>query len=586
MGIGAYFRTTSHLRWPQLLWRIRYTLERLQHLKPGAISRWNCEHACPPDVRDEFPDLPLPPQPTIEAREATTVLRRGVFRHLNQSRHLGRERPNWLLGTAAKERLWTVALHYHAWAYQLAQAAAAGGDDADDAASLFQHYISDWIRHCAVGLPGARPLAWNSYAIATRIGWWVRSFRLLGRSRFQASSCFGQEFLRSLWQQAAFLRDHLEWDLRGNHLLRDAVGLAWAGRFFAGERARDWLAMATDLAVSQAREQVLHDGGHFERSPAYHLHVMEDVLSLHFLLEDPGTRLCLIDTWQRMAEYLAWLRHPDGGLARFNDGGINAADEPSRLLELGARLGVHVDSGPRRGGRYFPASGMVVWHGEPWSVFLDVGPLGPDYQPAHGHADTLSLECSYRGRRLFVDPGTYGYDNDDRRRYDRSTAAHNTVCIDNQDSSEVWHIFRVGSRAYPVNVSVEFTANEVNAIASHNGYDHLPGRPRHTRCLANRNAGPLTIIDRVAGRGNHRMKGGFLLAPEWSAAPTESGWILRNGSEVVRLTVSGPRRLALATERRAYHPEFGSEIKTTRVTWCTAGDLPVEVRLVALGAPE
>ena len=42
--------------------------------------------------------------------------------------------------------------------------------------------------------------------------------------------------------------------------------------------------------------------------------------------------------------------------------------------------------------------------------------------------------------------------DDERRRYDRSTAAHNTVSIDGTDSSEVWQIFRVGRRAkaYPL----------------------------------------------------------------------------------------------------------------------------------------
>jgi uncharacterized heparinase superfamily protein len=308
---------------------------------------------------------------------------------------------------------------------------------------------------------------------------------------------------------------------------------------------------------------------------------MEDILSLHFLLEDPAARVCLRNTWQRMAEYLSWLRHTDGGLARFNDGGINTADEPSQMLELGERLSVHVDRGPRRGGRYFSDSGMVVWHGEPWSVFFDVGPLGPDYQPGHGHADTLSVECSYRGRRLFVDPGTYGYDNDHRRRYDRSTDAHNTVTVDNQSSSEVWHIFRVGRRAHPVNVAVKLTAADMSAAASHNGYDHIHGRPRHTRWLSVRSAGTLTITDRIAGRGSHHVEGGFLLAPDWSATPAEGGWTLKNGSNVVRLTVNGSRRLILAAERCSYHPDFGLEIETTRLSWRTDGDLPIEVNVVA-----
>jgi hypothetical protein len=220
---------------------------------------------------------------------------------------------------------------------------------------------------------------------------------------------------------------------------------------------------------------------------------------------------------------------------------------------------------------------MAVWHGDPWSVFFDVGCVGPDYQPGHAHADTLTLECSYRGQRLFVDPGTYAYDHDQSRQYDRSTAAHNTVCIDRQDSSEVWHIFRVGRRAYPVDVTVAVTDQEMNAAASHTGYDHLPGCPRHTRQLvvgANR---AMTLTDRIAGRGEHLIEGGFLLAPGWTATTAGSGWNLANGSLRLRIIVTGPEDLVLSEESRPYHPEFGRELNTVRLCWQTHHSLPIAI---------
>src|SRR5262249_27620124 len=158
-------------------------------------------------------------------------------------------------------------------------------------------------------------------------------------------------------------------DLLANHLLRDAAGLAWAGRFFAEPEAARWLRTATRLAAEQAAEQVLPDGGHFERSPMYHLHVMEDFLTLALLVEDPLVREELRTAWRRMAEHLAWARHPDGEVPLFNDGGLRAACEPGRMLELGRSLGVDVDAGPRRGGHHFPDTGLAVWHGDPWTVF-------------------------------------------------------------------------------------------------------------------------------------------------------------------------------------------------------------------------
>ncbi|MHB1421811.1 MAG: heparinase II/III domain-containing protein [Gemmataceae bacterium] len=577
--LGLYYRTARHSRWSQLLWRMRYNLERRRKLRPRTVARWRWPEAHSPRVRTDFPDIPLFEATGSGGPHGAEELGRGVFRFLNQARTLGRERPDWRLGAISAERLWTVTLHYHAWAYELAESASRSGPEAAEAATLFRHYLSDWMARCALETPGARDLAWNAYAIATRLIWWIRCHRQLG-PRWREWGEFERDFLVSLWQQAAYLRDHLEWDLRANHLMRDAMGLAWAGRFFEEERAREWLKTATRLAVDQAEEQVLADGGHFERSPMYHLHVMEDVFALALLVEDAAARDRLRETWRRMAEFLAWMRHPDGDLALFNDGGLPGTQTVERMLDLGESLGAAIDATPRRGGAFFPDTGLAVWHGEPWTVFFDVGAVGPDYQPGHAHADTLALECSFRGQRLFVDPGTYAYDHDDRRRYDRSTAAHNTVCLDGQDSSEVWHIFRVGRRAYPSDVRVDFSGDGMRAWAAHDGYDRLPGRPRHARNVAVGREGSLTLTDAITGRGDHLVQGGLLLSPEWTATAGAGGWLLENGGLSLRVTVRGPEGLVLTEERQPYHPDYGREVPTTRLSWRVRGRLPVEVLTV------
>jgi hypothetical protein len=233
------------------------------------------------------------------------------------------------------------------------------------------------------------------------------------------------------------------------------------------------------------------------------------------------------------------------------------------------------------GGRHFADSGVVVWHGRPWSAIFDVGEIGPAYQPGHAHADTLTSECSFNGVRLLVDPGCFHYDHDDSRRYDRSTAAHNTVCVDDTDSSEVWHIFRVGRRARPREVDVSIKGASLEATASHTGYDHLPGRPRHTRRLTVGDDAGLTIVDRLEGRGNHKASGGWLLAPEWKAVPTSRGWLLSNRKDRLSVTVNGPERMRLSFERRPIHADFGVVAQSHRLQWSYEGVFPIEVRMQA-----
>ncbi|MFC2061489.1 alginate lyase family protein [Elusimicrobiota bacterium] len=67
-----------------------------------------------------------------------------------------------------------------------------------------------------------------------------------------------------------------------------------------------------------------------------------------------------------------------------------------------------------------------------WNV-SDMG-LPPLY--AHGHLDALSFYLTVDGQEVFVDTGTYLYHSGGKwRRYFRSNAAHNTVRINEEDSS-------------------------------------------------------------------------------------------------------------------------------------------------------
>jgi uncharacterized heparinase superfamily protein len=578
--VPRFLRTIRHLRASQLYWRGRYTLQRrFSALITSQSARRSGAIASLPPIRADFPTKIGALDSCRFADKLVAQLSEGMFEHLNVARELGRP-PDWLLGPHDSDRLWIVTLHYHRWACELARLASSETPQSHEAGELFVQYLSDWIERCDISVPGARHLAWNAFATATRIGWWIRSVQRLGPAWWSSRGNFQRRLLSSLWRQADYLADNIEWDLRGNHLLRDAVGLAFVGRYFAGPRADRWLRKATQLAADQVREQVLDDGGHVERSPMYHLQVMEDLFDLSALIEDPTvcheveTALC------RMADFARWARHPDGGIPLLNDSALesHAADDvfdPSRTGHP------QVDASRLCGARHFSDTGLAVWHGAPWTVFFDVGPLGPDYQPGHSHADNLTLECSYDGLRLFVDPGTFSYDRDERRAFDRSTVAHNTVCVDRTDSSEVWHIFRVGRRARPFDVDVRAEQNTLDASAAHDGYSHLQGGGViHRRRIQVADSGPFVIVDRVEGQGRQRLEGGWLLEPGWAAVPSAGGWELRQGSRTLRVVLDSRAELRKTLECRPWHPQFGLELSTLRLNWQWDGDLPFEIKTI------
>ncbi len=570
--VPRLMRTVRHLRSSQIWWRTRYFVERRL---PQTLIRTPEDR---PDaqlvLREGFPAVPLFHRQGPTGGDAVDRLARGEFRHLNRTVNIGFENPDWLHGGDHAGRLWSVTLHYHGWVYDLAEAAVQGDDRA---LPVLRHYLEHWLERCRLRQIGPNNLIWNAFAIATRASWWVRALRLLQEHRVELPGDFLNRWQQSLLRQAHFLSRHLEWDLRGNHILRDAVGLAWVGRHFTGRRPDRWLRIATEIAESQASEQILPDGAHFERSPMYHIHVMEDFLSLSKLLPDENVAARMRDSVNRMVDFAAWMRHPDGTLPLFNDAAQHAVCDPQTMLQMVAEATGAGPSGVPRGLKHFDHAGSVVWQGDPWSVFWDIGDVGPGYQPGHAHADTLTFECSYQGQRLIVDPGTFGYDRDDRRRYDRSTAAHNTVCIDDRDSSEVWHIFRVGRRARPIAVDIFPHVNGFSGYAAHTGYNNLPGQPRHGRRVSVAAQRELRIVDQIDGRGTQRLSGGYLLAPEWKVTPQATGWRLTCGNHAVDVYMEGRHPLTLAIETQPWHPEYGLEIETRRLVWRTEAPLPTDI---------
>jgi uncharacterized heparinase superfamily protein len=578
MSLGSLprlLRTARYLRWSQIGWRLR---KQLRDRLSGWIVRDRVDAEAPDDV--SWPRLPWPQIPpghrvSPGPRETLRCLERGEFCVLGNVRRVGFKSPDWHFQSSAEHRLWSISLHYHDWAWALAQLVQANGPDSARAESLLTHYLSDWISQSHTRPARDCGFAWNPYAVATRITWWIRTLEILRQDQDREASPFVRRVLSSLAQQAAYLEGNLEWDLRNNHLIRDAVGLAWAGRYFEGPAPRRWRRIAAELAAQQIDEQILPDGGHCERSPMYHLDVMQDVLNLALLVDDADLADSLRETWERMARMAQWWRMPDGNLPALNDGEPRLVDKHLELCEL---LEVYLPE-LTEPGRHFPDTGIIVWRGVPWHLVMDVGPLGPDYQPGHGHADTLSLLACYRGQPLFVDPGCFGYDDDGRRRYDRSTAAHNTVCVDRQDSSEVWHVFRVGRRAQVRAVQAAIDDDALMVSAMHDGYAHLDGSPLHHRFLEVEQRTKLTIRDMIAGHGHHEVTAGFLLDPTWRAEVCESGWRLTSAFGRLRVDIRSKPGVAPAVAVVPWHPHYGKETTTQRLHWRFAGRLPLEVRL-------
>jgi uncharacterized heparinase superfamily protein len=332
-------------------------------------------------------------------------------------------------------------------------------------------------------------------------------------------------------------------------------------------------------------------GGNFERSPMYHAIFLEDVLDLvNAATYWPGRVGCRdqskwCETATRMLEWLKCMTHPDGEIAFFNDAAFGVSPRYAELCAYAERLGISLQSPiknayvidesdviamqkPSIDGEVtrgllslvnLQESGYIRLESDLAMALLDVAPIGPDYLPGHAHADTLSFEMSVHSQRLVVNGGTSQYGLGPVRLRERGTAAHSTVIVARQDSSEVWGGFRVARRAYPFDLQVKNKASVLEVACSHDGYKHLSGSPVHRR-MWTMDTDSLQVNDTVCG-GAHSALACFILHPDVTVAFVENNtWqlTLASGQNVYVVVLAGLGRI----EPASYAPEFGIVFST------------------------
>jgi uncharacterized heparinase superfamily protein len=393
---------------------------------------------------------------------------------------------------------------------------AARRGDAEDAARL----LATWIE----AHPPRNHDAWHPYPLSTRVGNWIAAVTLLPELATADVST-------SAWRQLQRLVHNVEDDILGNHVIRNARALVLGGTAFG---ASELTRRGIDLLRRELPEQILRDGGHYERSPSYHLVVLRDLLEV----QAASPHSWLAETIERMRAFAAVLQRPDGAPALFNDG---TAGSPR--LELPE---------PPHGLTVLEQSGFAVARDGPLWLAFRCGRAAPDFLPAHAHADALSLQLWWDGRPVLVDPGTSTYEPGAVRARERGTGSHSTVQVDGRDQFRVWGAHRSGRLP------------EVKLLYGRDGLLEAcvwwPGGFRHVRRVE-WSQDEVAIADTVSGRGRRRVESRLVWAP---------------GAPPVEVEVEGAEQ----REEEAWTAErHGDRLATTATVAFTDSELPVSIGL-------
>ncbi|MBV9544186.1 MAG: alginate lyase family protein, partial [Chloroflexi bacterium] len=411
-----------------------------------------------------------------------------------------------------------------------------------------QRLITDWL--------AAHPIdasdAWHPFVVSERLMAWLVVRDLLPE--------LGAGLRQPILLHAVYLDRHLEHDVGGNHLLKNLVALLEAGCAFDGPAPTAWRQRASSGLGRELRRQVLPDGGHYERSPMYHLLVLADLLAALF---PAGRRelpisVDLARAVRGMQSVATTLVHPDGEIPLFNDSVLDEAPHPSELIGPSTE-----PTGP-----CLPWTGYAVLRAGEGVLIADCGAPGPDDLPAHVHADALSFELSIGSQRVLVDGGVFDYNAGPLRDRLRGTASHNTVGIDGADQTEVWGAFRVGRRA---RVTLSRCSDRL-LVAEHDGYARLG--VRHERRIDAVDGVGWRVLDTLTGRGAHVADARLRLHPSLHWQANSERWLACDASGRVLLQVRPIGRPVVTLERGIYAERFNQLQDVQVLRMQREGDLP------------
>lgn len=295
--------------------------------------------------------------------------------------------------------------------------------------SLKEELIKDLYKYLIEGLLAPEP--------------YPASQRLMNTIRFLNTNTQGIGDKRGLsnciYSELHFLENNLEYHISGNHLLENGFALLMGGTFFQN---RDWIITAKNLLREELENQILDDGAHYERSVMYHKLLLFRLLEASYYINSDDTfKNYLERVATKMFSWLSHMTFSNGEVAHFNDSTNGVALSNSSLIELAVISEVPTTLKLPPG-----ESGFRKISTKTFELIADVCGIQPVHQPGHAHADSLSFILASKGTPFITDPSISTYDNMDDRQFEKSTAAHNTVTISNQNTADLWGSFRVGRR--------------------------------------------------------------------------------------------------------------------------------------------
>lgn len=330
--------------------------------------------------------------------------------------------------------------------------------------------------------------SWRPEILGGRIAIWLSLFEFYADN---APEALQSKILASIQRQAKHLsRSITTENLHGIPLLNAAKGLIYAGLAFHGRE--NILEQGLEIFEREIPQQVLSDGGHISRSPKHSLHILKLCCDVNAALAKAGyPRLTSLQhAMDKCTPAVRFFRHGDKKMCNFHQSGeYSDIDIDSVLAQIDGKIRIprclgHTGYDRATGGR----SALIVDTGLP--------PVRPYDKTAH--ASPLAFEFSHGRERIFVNCGSHSTDPNWMALL-RSSAAHNTLTLDDRNTFEIRADGHVGRRVGTIDVDRFDAEGGMIIDGRHTGYESATGLVHRRRLFLSNNGCDLRGEDTLEG---------------------------------------------------------------------------------------
>lgn len=431
----------------------------------------------------------------------------------------------------------------------------------DDTIRVHRSWLEDWM--------GDHPIAadtrylrryWMPHSVCLRILNWSRYDSLFAE---RLDGEFRENIRHLVYKNSAFLSDNIEYGVGGNHLIENAVALVVAGTYLENE---DWLEQGRRILRQAAKEQFFDDGGHFERSPMYHLIVSQRYITSADLLgwTDKSNDI-IASSAVNAVKFIEGIRPPDGKIPLLNDSVFCEALNIDELRRYSQACNL-TNTSMREPGRSDHTDTGYYWLGNAEDCLLAVGgKLAVKHLPGHAHAHPAQVLLWIDGRRVLTDTGVLEYAAGDARQHAKSVRSHNTVQVDGAEPVRFGDsFFWFGN----VNPTVEKTGDSLKISY---GIDRIGSTAYdHSRTIKY-DADGWKLTDQITGIKS-KASARFHIHPDLRTTADDSDVSIivdDTGQRLVNFRLLSEGNLSIETA--PYYPKYGMS-RTRNVIVVTRGD--------------